>query len=78
MKPYTEETERRYAAVEAQKLGWGGTDYIARLLLTDVKTISQGLLDLKEPLDPAGKRIRKQGDGRKPIINAMPEFGKFF
>src|ERR1700722_18606979 len=76
LRPYTNETEdlmkalfrtlsekdrRRYAAVEAQKLGWGGIDYITELLGIDSRTISQGLLDLKELEDQAGKRVRRTG-----------------
>lgn len=93
MKPYTEESEylmkalfcrlsekdrRRYAAVEAQKLGWGGIEYIGKLLAIDSRTISQGLRDLKESQDPAEKRIRKRGGGRKPIIDVAPELGPIF
>ena len=93
MKPYTEEIEqlmkalfstlnerdrRRYAAVEAEKLPWGGIDYIAGLLGIDSRTISQGLTDLKESQDAVSDRIRKQGGGRKPIIEATPELEPVF
>ena len=91
--PYTEETEqlmkalfctlsekdrRRYAGVEAQKLGWGGIGYISRLLAINEKTISQGLSDLKEAEKPAKHRIRKPGGGRKLIINTVPELELIF
>jgi hypothetical protein len=56
-----EKDRRRYAAVEAAKLGHGGVDYIARLLSCDPKTIRQGLQDLEEPEDPAAARVRKRG-----------------
>jgi hypothetical protein len=90
---YTEETEqlmkalfrtlsekdrRRYAAVEAQKLGWGGMEYITGLLGISDKTISQGLSDLKEAQDPAGNRIRKPGGGGKRIIDTAPELEPIF
>ena len=52
---------RRYAAVEATKLGHGGVEYIARLLACDPKTIRQGLKELDEPEDLAAGRIRKKG-----------------
>ena len=93
MKPYTEEIEqlmkalfstlnerdrRRYAAVEAKKSPWGGIDYIADLLGIDSRTISQGLTDLKESQDAVSDRIRKQGGGRKPIIEATPELEPVF
>jgi hypothetical protein len=57
----SEKDRRRYAAVEAAKLGHGGVEYIARLLSCDPKTIRQGLQDLEEPEDPAGSRVRKKG-----------------
>lgn len=57
----SEKDRRRYAAVEADKLGHGGTEYIAALFALDPKTIRQGLADLDAPEDPAGDRIRKKG-----------------
>lgn len=52
---------RRYAAVEADKLGRGGVGYIAQLFEVDAKTVQQGLADLDEIEDPAGQRVRKKG-----------------
>jgi hypothetical protein len=57
----SEKDRRRYAAVEAAKLGHGGVEYIARLLSCDPKTIRQGMKDLDEPEDPADGRVRKKG-----------------
>jgi hypothetical protein len=57
----SEKDRRRYAAVEALKLGHGGVDYIARLLGCDPKTIRQGLQDLDQPEDLAADRVRKKG-----------------
>jgi hypothetical protein len=57
----SEKDRRRYAAVEAAKLGHGGVEYIARLLACDPKTIRQGLHDLEQPDDPANDRVRKKG-----------------
>lgn len=59
----SEKDRRRYAAVEADKLGHGGTEYIAALFALDPKTIRQGLADLDASEDPAGDRIRKKGAG---------------
>lgn len=61
----SEKDRRRYAAVEADKLGYGGTQYIGALFAMDAKTIRQGLADLDEPEDPASGRIRKKGAGAK-------------
>jgi hypothetical protein len=57
----SEKDRRRYAAVEAAKLGHGGVEYVARVLSCDPKTIRQGLQDLEGPEDPAAERVRKKG-----------------
>ena len=57
----SEKDRRRYAAVEAAKLGHGGVEYISRVLGCDPKTIRQGLTELDEPEDPATGRVRKKG-----------------
>ena len=56
-----EKDQRRYAAVEAEKLGHGGIEYLSSLLGCDPKTIRQGQADLKDlpPLPP--ERCRKKG-----------------
>ena len=59
----SEKDKRRYAAVEADKLGHGGQEYISALFGIDPKTIREGLADLEEEDDPAGDRIRKKGAG---------------
>lgn len=56
-----ENDRRRYAAVEAAKLGHGGVDYIARLLGCDPKTISQGHAELEGADDLDHGRVRKKG-----------------
>jgi hypothetical protein len=57
----SEKDQRRYAAVEAAKLGHGGEEYVARVLGCDPKTIRQGLRELEETDDPAAGRVRKKG-----------------
>lgn len=57
----SEKDRRRYAAVEAAKLGHGGVEYIAGVLRCDPKSIRQGLKDLEEPQDAAAGRVRKKG-----------------
>lgn len=42
----SEKDRRRYAAIEVQKLPYGGQKYISKLLGCDEKTIQQCLLDL--------------------------------
>ena len=58
----SENDQRRYAAVEAAKLGHGGIVYIARLFGCEPDTISAGLKDVDRlPEDDANGRIRKKG-----------------
>ncbi len=57
----SEKDRRRYAAVEAVKLGHGGIEYVARVLQCDPKTIREGLKELDESEDPAAGRVRKKG-----------------
>ena len=58
----TEKDRRRYAAVEAGKLGHGGVAYIARLFGCDPDTIRRGMADVQQlPEDVAEGRVRKKG-----------------
>jgi hypothetical protein len=62
----SEKDRRRFAALEAIKLGHGGTRYIAKVLGCDPQTVKDGMRELKQlPDDPAGSRVRKPGGGRK-------------
>lgn len=56
-----ERDRRRYAAVEAVKLGHGGIEYISRLLGCDPKTISHGITELSTEEEFAIDRQRKKG-----------------
>jgi hypothetical protein len=62
----SEKDRRRYAAMEAAKLGHGGVEYIARVLACAPQTIRQGLRDLEPTEDAAVGRSRKKGaDARR-------------
>ena len=62
----SEKDRRRYAAVEARRLGHGGITYVARVFDCSERTIERGLVELAElPHDPAVGRIRRPGGGRK-------------
>jgi hypothetical protein len=58
-----EKDRRRYAAIEATKLGHGGIEYIAGLLGCDPKTIRQGQSELEGMDDLNTGRVRKKGVG---------------
>ena len=56
----SEKDKRRYAGIEATKLGHGGIDYISTLFDIDPKTIRRGLRELDLTDDPASDRVRKK------------------
>ena len=61
-KSLSEKDRRRYAAVEAEKLGHGGVQYIADLFGCDPDTIRHGAQDMDQlPEDEAKGRVRKKG-----------------
>ena len=58
----SEKDRRRYAAVEAAKLGHGGKTYIAQLFGCDSDTVAAGMRDVEGlPTDAAAGRVRKKG-----------------
>jgi hypothetical protein len=74
--PFSEETEqrmrdffqslnekdrRRYAGLEAAKLGHGGISYISAILGCDRKTVSKGIEEFLDPPDLDSSRVRKKG-----------------
>ncbi|MDM8562006.1 hypothetical protein QUF54_01475 [Candidatus Marithioploca araucensis] len=64
----SEKDRRRYAAIEVEKLGYGGASYIRELFNCDNRTILHGKQDLGKDLSKENDRIREVGAGRKPII----------
>lgn len=61
----SEKDRRRYAAIEATKLGHGGSTYIARLFGCKVDTIERGKEDVEQlPQDEAAGRVRKKGGAK--------------
>lgn len=68
-----ERDRRRYAAVEATKLGHGGVEYIAGLFGCDPKTIRQGQAELAGTADLNTGRDRKKGvDGNGGSSSSRP------
>jgi predicted ArsR family transcriptional regulator len=56
-----EADRRRYAAIEAAKLGHGGIESIASILGCDPKTIRAGLAELEAEGELDSGRSRKKG-----------------
>ena len=65
----SEKDRRRYAAIEATKLGYGGVTYIRSILQCDDRTITRGLQELNAELSTESSRIRQSGAGRKLILD---------
>lgn len=63
-----EKEQRHYAALEAQKFGYGGKAYIIRLFNIHHKTLNKGIAELSTPelyaTLPVDKQ-RRSGGGRK-------------
>lgn len=58
----SEKDRRRYAAVEAEKLGHGGIEYVSELFECDPHTVRHGAEDVEQlPYDQAAGRVRKKG-----------------
>ena len=74
----SEKDRRRYAAIEAKKLGYGGISYVCRLFGCDESSVMRGQSELKEPVSPEEKRIREAGGGRKKIVETTPGIDEAF
>lgn len=64
----SEKDQRHYAALEAQKLGFGGKTYIAEILSISRPRIDRGILDLTDRKRYEQIPVEKQrriGGGRK-------------
>jgi len=60
-----ERDRRRYAAIEAMKLGHGGMAYVSEIVGCEAKTIAKGIQEL-EGEELAHSRQRKKGADAKP------------
>jgi hypothetical protein len=76
----SEKDKRRYAAVEARKLGHGGIVYIAGVLGCHRSTVSTGIDELEALPEASGheQRIRKRGGGRKSYEVTWPNIDAKF
>jgi hypothetical protein len=73
----SEKDRRRYAAVESEKLGHGGTEYIASVLGCDPNTVRRGKHDVGQlPHDEAYGRVRKKRGEVKLALTACPDWRK--
>ncbi|WP_052752291.1 hypothetical protein [Nitrosomonas sp. PLL12-2] len=74
----SEKDRRRYAAVEAAKLGHGGITYLCQVLHCDEGTVSRGLKELKMPLLKRRNVFGKQGVGESQLWRRWQGWMKLF
>ena len=77
-KSLNEKDRRRYAAIEAAKLGWGGISYISSLFGCDYYTIRLGLSELDDEVAMNSQRIRAEGGGRKSAFETVEGLDEAF
>ncbi len=73
-----EKDRRHYAALEANKLGFGGISYVCRLLNCSEHTVKRGIQELSKPLPSWKDRIRLTGGGRKREIDKQAGIDEAF
>jgi hypothetical protein len=74
----SERDRRRYAAIEAVKLGHGGISYISRVLSCDYRTIKLGMQELRDETALPQPRIRRPGGGRKRAFDTIDGLDEAF
>jgi predicted transcriptional regulator len=74
----SEKDKRHYAAVESEKLGYGGMQYISGLFGCSRQTISKGLWELEQKNLLQKEQIRKPGGGRKSYKQKHPDINALF
>jgi len=74
----SEKDRRRYAAIEAIKLGYGGMSYIHALLGCNARTISRGMEELNDEEAMSNERIRQKGGGRKSALEQIEGLDEAF
>jgi len=74
----SEKDRRRYAAIEAVKLGYGGQAYIRRLFGCHHETLQLGLRELQDETIVQDERIRQPGGGRKSAFETIDGLDEAF
>ena len=74
----SEKDRRRYAAIEAVKLGHGGISYISRVLGCNYRTIVNGMGELEDEQAMNQERIRASGAGRQSAWEKFTQLDEKF
>ncbi|NEP90266.1 MAG: hypothetical protein F6K18_27465 [Okeania sp. SIO2C2] len=74
----SEKDRRRYAGIEALKLGWGGISYINLLFRCDYYTIPLGIDELDDSSAMSMSKVRRSGGGGKSAISSIEGLDEAF
>lgn len=74
----SEKDRRRYAGIEAAKLGYGGIKYISRLLGCDYGAIKYGMRELDDAAALSQQGMRQAGGGRKSAFEKIAGLDEAF
>ena len=74
----SEKDRRRYAAIEAKKIGHGGQSYICSLFGCDDKTVKKGIVELQDKKALNQEGIRAPGGGRKALVEVVVDINQAF
>jgi len=74
----SEKDKRRYSAIEALKLPYGGRSYIVNLFECHFQTIEKGISELYQKQIPLKDEIRCSGGGRKRLIETISGIDDLF
>ncbi len=74
----SEKERRRYAAIEAVKLGYRGQAYIRRLFGCHHETLVLGRAELEDETALEGERIRQVGGGQKSAFETIAGLDEAF
>jgi hypothetical protein len=74
----SQKDRRRYAAIEAVKLEYGGITYICELLGCNYRTIIFGMDELEDEASMQLDGIRRSGGGRKSAIETIEGLEELF
>lgn len=73
-----ERDRRRYAAIEASKLGHGGISYICALFECNYRSVALGMEELSNEAAMQQDSIRRQGGGRKSAFEQISGLDEVF
>lgn len=74
----SEKDKRRFAGLEAMRLGWHGVTKVSQFYGLHPHTVRKGKKELEEDHDDANPRIRRKGGGRKTMEIIYPNLDARF